>query len=312
MSGEQLGPWAAALWTLAGMLVIAALAPLMEGLIRKLRARIHSRQGPPITQPYLDLAKLLIKEDLRVSPSVLLRMGPLVFLAAMLLAGGLIPLWPTGEHAYGGDAIVFAYLLALATGSVIITGLASRSPFSVVGASRETVMMAGTEPTLVLSLLVVAVNAGSLRFTDLAGFQLAAGTELSVIVAAVAYVLALQVLVARIPFDIAEAETELMGGPFTELSGPSLALCKLAMYTKPLIFSLLFLQVFLPWLGAAVPWAWLQPIVVLAAVFLLNLLAVGVIDALNPRLRVDQAVGYMAAVAVIAITAMAYAALAPH
>lgn len=310
MSGAQLGPWAAGLWTLASMLLIAALAPLMEGLIRKLRARIHSRQGPPIIQPYLDLAKLLIKEDLRVSPSVLLRMGPLMFLAATLLAGGLIPLWPTGNTAYGGDVLVFAYLLALATGAVIITGLASRSPFSVVGASRETVMMVGTEPTLVLALLVVAVNAGSLRFGDLASFQLRPGTELSVVLAAVAYVLALQALVARIPFDIAEAETELMGGPFTELSGPALAVCKLALFAKPMVFSLLFVQVFLPWLAMYAPWLWLQPVIALAAVFVINLGAVGLMDALNPRLRVDQAVSYLATVGVIAATAMAYAALA--
>lgn len=310
MSGGQFGPWAAGLWTLASMLLIAALAPLMEGLIRKLRARVHSRQGPPITQPYLDLAKLLIKEDLRVSPSVLLRMGPLVFLAATLLAGGLIPLWPGADQSYGGDVIVFAYLLALATGSVIITGMASRSPFSVVGASRETVMMVGTEPTLVLSLLVVAVNAGSLRFDDLAGFQLQPGTELSAVLAAIAYALALQALVSRIPFDIAEAESELMGGPFTELSGPSLAVCKLALFCKPMVFSLLFVQVFLPWLWAYAPWVWLQPIVALAAVFVINLGAVGLIDVLNPRLRVDQAVSYLATVGVIAVTAMAYAALA--
>jgi len=310
MSAGQAAGWVAALWVLASMVVIAALAPLMEGLIRKLRARIHSRQGPPIIQPYLDLAKLLIKEDLRVSPSALLRMGPPVFLASTLLAGGLIPLWGGGEQDYGGDVLVFAYLLALATGSVIITGLASRSPFSVVGASRETVMMVGTEPTLVLSLLVVAVNAGSLRFGDLAGFQLRPGTELSVLIATLAYALALQALVARIPFDIAEAETELMGGPFTELSGPSLAMCKLALYAKPMVFSLLFVQVFLPWLWAFTPWVWLQPLVALAAVFVINLGAVGLIDVLNPRLRVDQAVSYLATVGVIAITAMAYAALA--
>ncbi len=311
MNSVQPGAWEAALWALLSMALIAALAPLMDGLIRKLRARLHSRQGPPIIQPYLDLAKLLVKEDLRVSPSVLLRLGPLVFLAATLLAGSLIPLWP-GAGGYGGDAVVFAYLLALATGAVIVTGLASRSPFSVVGASRETVMMVGTEPTLVLSLLVVAVNAGSLRLGDLAAFQLAPGTEFSVVLAALAYMLSLQVLVARLPFDIAEAETELMGGPFTELSGPSLATCKLAMHAKPLVFGMLFVQVFVPWLSASAPSPWLAPLFVLAGVFVMNLLVVGVIDALHPRLRVDQAVSYLGGIGIIAATAMAYAALAPH
>lgn len=306
-----MSPWMAGLGAVLSMLLIAALCPLLEGLMRKLRAFIHSRKGPPIIQPYLDLAKLLIKEDLRVSPSVLLRAGPFVFLGATLLAGSLIPLWPPYGAGYGGDALVLAYLLALATASVIITGMASRSPYSVVGASRETVLMVGTEPTLVLALLVVAVNARSLRLGDLAGFQLQPGTEPSVVIAAVAYLLALQVLVAKIPFDIAEAETEIMGGPFTELSGPSLAVCKLTMFAKPLVFGLLFVQVFVPWLSAGLPWPWLGPVAALAAVFAINVLAVAVIDALNPRLRVDQAVGYMAAIGTIAATAMAYAALAP-
>ncbi len=311
MNTEPLGAWASGLWTLASMLVIVALAPLMDGMLRKLRARIHSRKGPPVTQSYLDLAKLLIKEDLRVSPSILLRLGPLVFLGATLLAGGLIPLWPAGG-CYGGDVIVFAYLLALATGSVIITGLASKSPFSVIGASRETMLMIGTEPTLMLSLLVVAVNAGSLRFDALASFELESGVALSIIIAAVAYLLALQVLVAKLPFDVAEAETELMGGPFTELSGPSLAVCKLAMFSKPLVFGLLFVQIFVPWIAAGVPQVWLRPVVSLMAVFALNVLGVGVIDAVNPRLRIDQAVKYLAVVATIAAMAMAYAALVPR
>ena len=311
MNTEPLGPWTSGLWAMASMLVIAALAPLMDGMIRKLRARIHSRKGPPVIQSYLDLAKLLVKEDLRVSPSILLRLGPLVFLAATLLAGGLIPLWP-GGGGYGGDVIVFTYVLALATSAVIVTGLASKSPFSVIGASRETMLMIGTEPTLVLSLLVVAVNAGSLRLDDLVGFGLESGVTLSVVIAAIAYLLALQVLVAKLPFDIAEAETELMGGPFTELSGPSLALCKLAMFSKPLVFGLLFVQIFVPWIAAGVPQVWLRPVVSLIAVFTMNVLGVGVIDAVNPRLRIDQAVKYLALVATIAAMAMAYAALVPR
>ncbi len=311
MNTEPLGPWASGLWALASMLVIVALAPLMDGMLRKLRARIHSRKGPPVNQSYLDLAKLLIKEDLRVSPSILLRLGPLAFLGATLVAVSLIPLWPW-SGGFGGDVIVFAYLLALATGSVIITGLAGKSPFSVIGASRETILMVGTEPTLMLTLLVLAVNAGSLRFVDLIGFGLESGVALSAIIAATAYLLALQVLVARLPFDVAEAETELMGGPFTELSGPSLALCKLAMFCKPLVFSLLFVQVFVPWIAAGVPVVWLRPVVSLMAVFAINLLGVGIIDAVNPRLRIDQAVKYLALVATIAAMAMAYAALVPR
>jgi formate hydrogenlyase subunit 4 len=291
------------------MLLIVLLAPFLEGTVRKLKAIVHSRQGPPLIQPYLDLAKLLVKEDLRVAPSLLLTLGPLTFLAATLVAGSLVPLWPPTLGGYGGDVLVFAYLLALAGVGVVVTGLASRSPYSVVGASREVMLMAGAEPLLVLCLLVVAVNARSLRFENMINFQLNSGPTLSTLLAAIAYLLALQTQVGKIPFDIAEAETEIMGGPFTEISGPRLALCKLALFAKQFIFSLLFVQIFLPWLSLGLPWKGAGVIVALVLVLAINFALVGLTDAVNPRLRIDQAVRYLVAVSVVAAVAMAYAAL---
>lgn len=305
----QMEPWTAGGWAVLSMVLIAGLAPLLEGTIRKLRAIVHSRQGPPIIQPYLDLAKLLVKEDLRVSRSIPLTLCPIGLLAATLVAGALVPFWPPSKGIYGGDVLVFAYLLALAGACVVIIGMASRSPYSVVGASRELMLMVGAEPVLVVCLLVVAVNAHSLRFGDLAAFQINAGPTLSIVIAAIAYLLALQAQVAKIPFDIAEAETEIMDGPFTEISGPRLALCKLAMFAKQFIFSLVFVQVFLPWVSVNLPIPWLGPIVALAFVFAINFALVGLMDAVNPRLRIDQAVRYLAAIAIVAAVAMAYAAL---
>jgi formate hydrogenlyase subunit 4 len=130
MQAAETSWWDAGGSALLAMVLIALLAPLLEGSIRKLRAIVHSRQGPPIIQPYLDLHKLLIKEDLRVSGSLLLRLGPVVFLGATLLAGSLVPLWAPQVTQFGGDVLVFAYLLALAAVAVVITGMAGGSPFS--------------------------------------------------------------------------------------------------------------------------------------------------------------------------------------
>ncbi|MBC7288497.1 MAG: NADH-quinone oxidoreductase subunit H [Armatimonadetes bacterium] len=309
MQQVTVAPVASAGLALLTMAMIAALSPLLEGSIRKLRAIVHSRQGPPIIQPYLDLAKLLIKEDLLVSRSMLLTFAPVAFLAATLLAGSLVPLWSAGSGLFAGDVLVFAYLLALATVSAILVGMATRSPYSVVGASREAMLMVGAEPVLVLSLLVVSLNAGSLRFEDMVAYQVAQGPTLSTIVAAIAYLLAMQALVAKIPFDIAEAETEIMDGPFTELSGPRLALCKLGLFCKQLIFALLFVQVFIPWVSVGLKVKWLGTLLALAFAFLINFALVGLMDAVNPRLRIDQAVRYLAAVGVVAAVALAYAAL---
>jgi len=289
----------------AGMLLALLAAPLLEGVVRKLRAIIQSRQGPPVTQPYLDLLKLLAKEDLRVTASPVATYGPPLFLAAILVAAGIMPLGGITAQPAAADIVVFIGLLALANVTLAGLGFATGSAFSSLGASREVMLMLAAEPVLFLSLLVLALQGQSLTFTGM----LQAPVGVATIAAAVTYLLALQMYVAKIPFDITEAETELIGGPLSELSGPRLAMVYWGIYAKQFIYSSLFVQLFVPWTLSFIPWALPAVLANVAWVFVLNLVVVGIVASVNPRLRLDQALRYGMSLAAVAAVALIYAAI---
>lgn len=300
---------AASVYAVLSVVLGLLVSPLLEGTVRKLRAIVHSRQGPPVTQPYLDLRKLLAKEDLRVTRHWLLSVAPPAYLASLLVATAIAPLLPGYTGGFGGDVLVFVYFVSLSAVALVVIGLVTASPFSVVGASREVMLLLVAEPVLVISLLVAALSARSLNFQAIVQHQLMAGGGLSTVVAAIALLLALQVQVAKLPFDMTEAESELMDGLFTEISGPQLALCRWGMYLKQYLYPGLFIQVFLPHVIWWVPVAILRVILSIVLVFILNLVAVGLVDVVNPRLRIDQAMRYVGALIVMALVALAYAAM---
>jgi len=289
----------------AGMVLALLAAPLLEGVVRKLRAIIQSRQGPPVTQPYLDLLKLLAKEDLRVSASPVVTWGPPLFLAAILVAAGVMPLGGITPELAAADIVVFIGLLALANVTLAGLGFATGSAFSSLGASREVMLMLAAEPVLFLSLLVLALKSQSLTFAGMLQAPLGVAT----VAAALTYLLALQMYVAKIPFDITEAETELIGGPLSELSGPRLAMVYWGIYAKQFIYSSLFVQLFVPWTLSFIPWALLAVLANVAWVFVLNLVVVGIVASVNPRLRLDQALRYGMSLAAVAAVALIYAAI---
>ncbi len=291
-------------------LIVLALAPLLEGTVRKLLAVVHSRKGPPIIQPYLDLVKLLGKEDLRVSRDWVLAVGPAIYLASLLVAAGLAPLIPGLYTDVGGDALVFIYFISLSALTMAAIGFAGRSPYSTVGAAREVLLMMAAEPVVAVCLLTAALSAGTLTFGGIIEAQMAV-PSLALVVAGVAFLMALQVQVGKLPFDMVEAESEIMDGPLTEISGPQLALCKWGLFVKQFLYTGLFIQLFVPWIVYAVPWPWAWPLLSIVYVFVLNLVAVGVQNAVHPRLRIDQAMRYAGAVLVVAILGLAYAAMIP-
>jgi formate hydrogenlyase subunit 4 len=287
------------------MLLVLLVAPLLEGAIRKLRAVIQSRKGPPIYQPYLDLLKLLAKEELHVTDSPIVAWGPPMMLAAILVAAGLMPIGGQAPALTAGDLVVFIGLLALANLTLAAMGFATGSAFSSLGASREIMAMLAAEPVLFISLLVLAVQSGSMTFAGL----LAAPMGIVTIAAAIAYILALQMYVAKVPFDITEAETELIGGPLSELSGPKLALAQWTIYAKQFIYSSLFIQLFMPWTLSYLGWLPLAIVVNVLLVLLLDVLVVGVVMSVNPRLRLDQALRYGMSLAGVASVTLIVAAV---
>jgi len=293
-------------WKLAILNVAVALflSPLLEGVIRKVKARIHSRMGPPIIQPYLDLLKLLGKEDIKVTDNFLVRLSPMIALAAVMVSSLLIPFGTSAPLGGSGDMIAFIYFVGLAAVAIIIGGMASESPFALVGAGREMMLFLIVEPVLFIGLITAAVNSHSLRMYDMLLWHQAAGPKISMVIAAIALFLALQAQLAKLPFDIPEAETELMGGPFIEMSGPKYALFKWSIVAKQIIFTSIFVQIFIPW-PRTFQFGW-DLLITIVKIFVVILL-VCLVDVVNPRLRIDQAIAYFFGVIVIALAGLAFA-----
>ena len=298
------------LWT-AGLTVLNValallLAPLYEGLMRKLKAAIHSRIGPPITQPYLDLFKLLGKEDLRTAGGVLYGAAPALTLGSVLLLALLVPMGARPPFAFAGDIVVLLYVAAISAVLLMLTAFGSGSPYASVGSSREMMMMLSVEPVMVVALVVGALKAGTLATGDIIVWQLEHGPTLSMAIAGIAFLLALQAQAGKLPFDIPEADQEIMGGPLIEQSGPRLALFRWAMWSKQFVLAVLLVEVFLPWPGTGI--FTLDLMLTLVKAFVV-LVVVALVDAVNPRLRIDQAMGYYLRVAFSSIAALAFAVM---
>ena len=300
----------AAVVTLKAVAYLALLlfaSPLLEGVMRKVKALVHSRMGPPVTQPYLDLAKLLVKEDVVSAAGPISRFAPPAAFACMLAAAFFVPFGVAAPAGAAGDLFVFIYLVTLSTSCVMAAGLSQSSPFSHLGSSREMMMLITAEAVVVVSLLGVAVGGHSALLSGLAG----SGFRWSSLVGLCCYVLAMQALLGKLPFDIPEAEQELMEGPFIEYSGPSLALFKWTFYMKQLVFGSLFFNLFVGWPrvpGGSVAGALVNFGVNFVAVLILSLVVV-LIDATNPRLRIDQSLRFFGGLLGVAAVGAGLAAL---
>lgn len=272
--------------------LVLALAPLLEGILRKVTARVQSRQGPPIWQPYYDLLKLLGKEDIESGESpVMQRVASWLSLAAILTVAVLVPMGTTPPMSGAADAYLLVYLLTVCGISTMLAGLAAGSTYSLLGMSREMMSLMTLEPLLAVAVVIGVVHVRSLRLEAvLDGSPYAHGAIplAGVLMLAVA-ILAFQALVGRLPFDIAEAETELMEGALVEYSGPKLALFKFTQMAKLVVYGSLVVSLFFPW-GSGLP-APLNYVVLLLKLVLLVLI-VTLVAATHARYRIDQAIRY--------------------
>lgn len=293
--------------TVAGVLnvgLVLLVAPFFQGVLRKVTARIQSRQGPPLPQPYFDLLKLLGKEDIESGETpVMQRFAVYLSLATVLTLAGLVPMGFAAPMNSAGDVILLIYLLTLCGICTLLAGLAAGSTYSLVGISREMMSMITLEPLFAIAIIVGALHTHSFRLdTVLNGSVYAvAGFPFSGLIMLVVILMSFQAFVQRVPFDISEAETELMEGPLMEYSGPKLALFKYAHMAKLVIYSTLFVALFVPWGSELVfPLGWL---LFWTKVFVLVLL-VTLVAATHARYRIDQAIRYFAGLVAVALVAL--------
>lgn len=303
MTSRVLGVIALSLLNVA---VALLLSPLYEGVLRKLKATLHSRIGPPINQPFLDTLKLLGKEDLRTARGVLYGAAPALSLASVLLLAMLVPMGGAPPLGFAGDIVVIVYVAAMSAVLLILTGYASGSPYASVGGSREMMTLLTVEPVVAVALVVGAMKAQTLSAGGILAWNAENGPSISMILAGFTLFLAVQAQAGKLPFDIPDADQEIMGGPLIEQSGPRLALFKWTLWAKQLLFAVLLVELFFPW-----PRVGILPVDLLITLVkvLVVLVLVAVVDVVNPRLRIDQAMRYYLGVAFTSLAALAFAVI---
>ena len=295
----QAAPFAAA--QAAGFML---LAPLIHGLIKKMKASFQMRQGPPVLQPYYDLGKLLRKEPVRsTASSWVFVAGPRVYFASVLTATTLVPaLYAGAPLEAAGGILLLVGLLALGRFALATAALDTGSPFGGMGASREMTVGALAEPALLLALFTVGLSAGSLNLGELVRHVADRGASLhpSELLAASALFIVLIAETGRLPVDNPATHLELTmihEAMLLEYSGPDLALVEWASAGKELLFMTLLVDLFLP-LGVATttaPGALALSALAFAAKLLVLAVMVVLVESTNAKLRFFRVPELMAA-----------------
>jgi len=240
------------------MLVVLMLAPLLAGYVRKVKARLVGRQGPPLVQPYRDILRLLRKEVvLAHSASWLFRAAPYLVFAATWVAAALVPTFATGLlFNYAADMIAIVALLGTARFMLALAGLDVGTSFGGIGSSRELMIASLAEPAMVMVVFTLSLLAGSTQLSSIAAFMQGPGVGLrvSLAMALVALVMVAIAENARIPIDNPATHLELTmvhEAMILEYSGRHLALIEVASCVKLLLYVSIIGCVFAPW-GIAV------------------------------------------------------------
>lgn len=266
---------------LASVIIWLVFAPLLPGVINRVKAWLAGRTGPPVLQLYYDLARLWRKGvviSTAVSPGHVA--GPAVALVSLIGASLLLPVGHAGAPvAFEGDAVLFVYLMALARFCMAGAAMDTGSAFEGMGAAREVSFAVLAEVALITALLALGIQTGSVSLTKM--LAPAAGTGTALLVAGLFMVLLAEN--CRVPFDDPNTHLELTmihEVMVLDHSGPPLAVILHAAALKLLLFSVLIAE-------AVVPLGGLSPVVaiaVLVATVLLTAMGVGVVESMQARL----------------------------
>ncbi|HKY94032.1 MAG TPA: NADH-quinone oxidoreductase subunit H [Kiloniellales bacterium] len=238
----------------AQMLLVLLLAPLLTGLVRKVKARLLRRRGPSVLQPYRDVLRLLRKEVvLAENASWLFRVSPYLIFAATWIAAALVPTFATGLlFSWSADLIAITALLGSARFFQALAGLDVGTSFGGIGSSREMMIATLAEPAMLLIVFTLALVVGSTQLSTVAGFLLSSDVGLRV---SLALALAALLMVAlaengRIPIDNPATHLELTmvhEAMVLEYSGRHLAVIELAASLRLLLYLSLIGCLFVPW-----------------------------------------------------------------
>ncbi|MCI0350627.1 MAG: NADH-quinone oxidoreductase subunit H [Acidobacteriales bacterium] len=295
-------------------LLLVLLAPLVRGIVGRLKASLQNRQGASIWRPYWDLAKLFRKEDLVAgTASPIFRIAPVLVLASSIAAAAFVPvLHVRSVFGFTGDFVLLVYLLAMGRFFLLLGAFDGGSAFGGMGASREALVSTLAEAPLLLGLTAVSILAQASSISGIAEWTLGKNFfEVSAV-----HVLALSALTivmlaeaGRIPVDNPTTHLELTmihEGMVLEYSGPSLALVEWANAIKLTLMLSLLIALFAPWgiatsvSVAALGWA----LAAYAVKILLGVLLLAIVESSVAKLRmylVPDFLGVATALSILAV-----------
>lgn len=237
------------------LLIVALGAPLLVGVVRKLKARLQGRRGASVIQPYRDFRKLLAKDAVvSENTSWVFRFTPYLLAATMLLSALIVPMLTTRTPlGFIGNIIVLMYLFLLGTFFLALAGLDAGSAFGGMGSSREMAIAALAEPTVMIAIFAIALRAGTTSLDDIIARALADPLlvlNIGHLLAFVAFFIVALAETGRLPIDNPATHLELTmihEAMILEYSGRYLALVEWAAGMKLFLFLTLLTNLFFPW-----------------------------------------------------------------
>lgn len=261
---------------------------------RKLTARLQWRVGPPWYQNFVDFFKLMGKETILPSGArkMSFLLAPLIGLVGITLVS--LILWQMNLNpttSFLGDIIVILYLAVLPSLAIIMGGSASGNPLASLGASREMKLMLADELPFIIAIFTPIVTIKDIKIGSIVLYQINNGMmfthHLSSLISFIVAFICIQAKLTLVPFDIPEAEQEIMAGPLIEYSGPPLAIFKLtkamALFTLP-VFLITIFAGGMRFDGIQALWSIIKYVVILLLII--------IVKNTNPRLRIDQALKF--------------------
>ena len=276
-------------------LVLLAFAPLIAGIINKVKAFLQKRQGASVLQEYFDLRKWWKKPTiLTPHTSVIFILAPVAYFVTSFLAASMVPGFLAGQVSIS-DAFVFVYILALGRFFMTLSSMDAATSFGGMGGSREIYISVLVEPAVMLAILINSLRYHSTTLSSMVIDYDGAYFTVSAALACVAFFLVILAENSRLPVDNPDTHQELTmihEGMTLEYSGPLLTLIHLGSMLKIMVFLTLFGALYLP---LAVP---------LAVKILFGAVLIGVVEILNNKMRLFKVRVYLGAAIVLLLLAI--------
>ncbi len=284
------------LYIMIQLAVMILLAPLVNGVIARIKAVSQKRRGVPLLQMYYDIYKLMHKGVVvsEVS-SWIFKATPYIVLSSTLAAAVLVPVTTrTGSAGFSGDLILVVYLLALGRFFMCLAGLDTGSTFGAMGSSREAMISALIEPTILVSAFTVGLSAGSTSVIEMMAAMQQKNMPLTQPAFVLTFAAMMLVIIAetsRIPVDDPSTHLELTmvhEAMILEYSGRHLAMMELGAAVKQLVLMVLVVNLFLPH-EQMIQAAGAASLVLSLAIFTVKILAaaivIGLMEVFTVKLR---------------------------